>query len=68
MSSVAVVVVVVVVKSLLYFVCLPGVLRLVLFCGSSSQCCGLVCSVQLWYFLIMLAFLFVVLHYAIFTR
>ena len=39
---------------LLCFYCL--VLLLWVFCGSSSQCPGLVCSVWLWYFLIILTF------------
>ena len=37
------------------FVCLHGVLWLLLFCCSSSRCRGLVCNVWLWYFLITLA-------------
>ena len=37
---------------LLCFVCLPGVSWL--FCGSSSQCHRFVCSLWLWYFLIIL--------------
>ena len=42
---------------LLYF-SLPTVLWLLLFCGSSSRCCGLVCSMCLWYLLIILTCLF----------
>ena len=41
---------------LLYFVCLPGV-SLIL-CGFSSRCHGFVCSLWLWYFLIILAYYF----------
>ena len=37
---------------LLCFVCLPGVTRLL--CGSSLWCHGFVCSLWLWYFLIIL--------------
>ena len=39
-----------------HFVCLSGVLWLL--CGSSSRCNGLVCSVRLWYFLIILTCFF----------
>ena len=42
---------------LLYFVCLPGVLWLLLFCGSSWRCHGLVYNLWFWYFLIILTFL-----------
>ena len=35
----------------LSFLCIPGVLRL--FCGSSSLCHRFVCSLWLWYFLII---------------
>ena len=41
---------------LLYFVCLPGVSWLL--CGSSSQWHGFVCSLWLWYFLIILTYYF----------
>ena len=41
---------------LLCFVCLPGVLRLL--CGSSSRCHEFVCSLWLWYFLIILTYYF----------
>ena len=34
------------------------VLWLFVFCGSYSWCCGLVCSVWLWYFLIILTYFF----------
>ena len=40
----------------LCLVCLPGVSWLL--CGSSSRCHGFVCSLLLWYFLIMLAYYF----------
>ena len=43
---------------LLYFNCLPGVLSLFMFCGSSSWCRGLFYSVLLWYFMIILTCLF----------
>ena len=42
---------------LLYFNCLPCVLWLLVFCGSSSWCRGLVCSEWLCYFLIILIYL-----------
>ena len=42
---------------LLYFNCLPDVLWLLVFCGSSSQCRGLVCSENICYFLIILIYL-----------
>ena len=35
------------------FNCLSGVVLLFLLCGPSSRCCGLVCSVWMWYFLII---------------
>ena len=41
---------------LLYFACLPDVLWLLVFCGYSSRYRGLVCSVWLWYFLIILTY------------
>ena len=40
---------------LLCFNCLPDVLWLLVFCDSSSQWCRLVCSVWLWYFLMIFA-------------
>ena len=44
---------------LLYYNCLPDVLWLLVFCCSSPQCHGLtVCSVWLWYFLIILSYIF----------
>ena len=42
---------------LLYFNCLPDVLWLLVFCGSSSWCRGLICSEWLCYFLIILIYL-----------
>ena len=39
---------------LLCYYRLTDVLLLYMFCGSSSQCLGLVCSMWLWYFLIKL--------------
>ena len=42
---------------LLYFVCFPGVSWLL--CGSSSRCHSFVCSLWLWYFLIILSYCFV---------
>ena len=39
--------------NLVYFNCLPEVMWLLVFCGSSSWCCGLILSV-LWLFLMML--------------
>ena len=39
---------------LICFVCLPGVSWLL--CGSSSPCHGFVCSLWLWYFLIILTY------------
>ena len=41
---------------LLCLVCLPGVFWLL--CGSSSQCQGAVCSLWVWYFLIILTYYF----------
>ena len=41
---------------MLCFNCLPNVLWLLMFCESSSWCCGLVCSTLLWYFLIILTY------------
>ena len=41
---------------LLCLVCLPGVLWLL--CGSSSRCHGFVCSLWLWYFLIIPTYYF----------
>ena len=41
---------------LLYFNCLDAVLWLLVFCGSSSWSHGLVCSVWLWYYLVILTF------------
>ena len=41
---------------LLCFVCLSGVSRLL--CGSFSRCNGFVCSLWLWYFLIILTYYF----------
>ena len=41
---------------LLYFNYLPDVLWLLVCYGSSSPCRGLVCSVWLWYFLIILTY------------
>ena len=41
---------------LLCLVCLPGVSWLL--CGSSSRCHGFVCSLWLWYFLIILTYYF----------
>ena len=41
---------------LICFVCLPGVLWLL--CGSSSRYHGFVCSLWLWYFLIILTYNF----------
>ena len=41
---------------LLCFNCLLDVLWLLVFCGSSSRCFGLICSVWMWYFLIILTF------------
>ena len=38
---------------LLCFDCLPGMLWLLVFCDSSSRCHGLLCSVWLWYFLLI---------------
>ena len=38
------------------FVCLPGVSWLL--CGSSSRCHGFVCSLWVWYFLIILTYYF----------
>ena len=35
---------------LLFFNCIPDVLWLLVFCGSSSHSCELVCIVWLWYF------------------
>ena len=46
---------------LLYFNCLSDVLWLLVLCGSSSRCRGWVCSVWLWYFLIILIY-FLVIH------
>ena len=43
---------------LLCFNCLSYVLLLLMFCGCASRCCELVCSVWLWYFLIILTYLF----------
>ena len=43
---------------LLYFNCLPGVLWQSVFYGSTSLCCGFVCSVRMWCFPIILTFLF----------
>ena len=42
----------------LFFNCLPDVLWLLVFCGSFSQCRGLVCGVWLWHFLIILTCIF----------
>ena len=41
---------------LLCLICLPGVLWWL--CGSSSRCHGFVCSLWLWYFLIILTYYF----------
>ena len=41
---------------LLFYYCLTDVLSLYMFCDSSSRCCGLICSVWLWYFMIILTF------------
>ena len=46
---------------LLDFKCHLDVLWQLELCGSSSRCRGLVCSVWLWYFLIILTYLFQVL-------
>ena len=46
---------------LLCFYCLSDVLLLLMFCGSSSLCRGLVCSVWLWYFLIILTYFWSIL-------
>ena len=43
-------------SGLLYFVCLPCVSWLL--CGSSSRCHRFVCSLWLWYFLIILTYFF----------
>ena len=43
---------------LLCFNCLSYVLFLLIFCGSSSRCHGLVCSVWLWYFLVIFTYFF----------
>ena len=48
---------------LLYFYCLLDVIRLLLFFVSSSQCRRLVCSVQLWHFLILLTYLLIIIEY-----
>ena len=37
--------------------CLPDASCLLVLCGSSSRCHGLVCSVWLWYFLVTLTFI-----------
>ena len=44
---------------LLCFHCLSDVLFLEMFCGSSSRCCGFVCSLLLCYFLILLIYFLV---------
>ena len=41
---------------LLCFSCLLVVLWLIVFYGSSIRCCGFVCSVWYWYFLIILTY------------
>ena len=41
---------------LLCYYCLTDLLLLQMFCGSSSRCHGLVCSMCLWYFLIILTY------------
>ena len=41
---------------LLCYYCLTDVLLLLMLCGSSSRCRGLVCSVWLWYLLILLTY------------
>ena len=41
---------------LLYFICLPDVLLLLVFCVFSKRCHGLVCIVWLWYFLAILSY------------
>ena len=41
---------------MLCLVCIPGVSRLL--CGSSSRCHGLICSLLVWYFLIILTYYF----------
>ena len=51
---------------LLCFVCLPGVSWLS--CGSSSRCRGFVCSLWLWYFLIILTYYFTTLYSSILVR
>ena len=43
---------------LLYFNCLSDALLLLVFCDTSSQCHGFLCSVELWYFLIILTYFF----------
>ena len=42
---------------LLYFPCLLEVMWLLSFLSSSSRCCGLVCTVSLWHFLVILTYL-----------
>ena len=41
---------------LLCFYCPTDVLLLKMFCGYSSRCYGLICSVWLWYFLVILTY------------
>ena len=52
-------------RELVALLCLPDVLWLLVFGGSSSRCCGLVCSEWLWYFLIILTCFFISLAHKI---